>query len=78
MDPNACMERFCAAVESEDYETADAAHSDLYFWLTRGGFEPTWDDFAFAKAEFLAWERPVEDYETILARAISRRSLRRS
>lgn len=53
MDPNACWERWKDAVRDSDVLEATYAWEDLHRWLTRGGFEPSWDDME--RAEFVAW-----------------------
>ena len=41
MDPNACLERFCDALRSDDAEEAEQSANDLIHWLGRGGAMPS-------------------------------------
>ena len=40
MDPNACVDRICDALEDDDREEALEGLKDLSGWLNRGGFPP--------------------------------------
>jgi hypothetical protein len=39
MDPDACLQRIA---EAETQDERKEACNDLYTWISRGGFEPTW------------------------------------
>jgi hypothetical protein len=41
MDPNECLRRILAALESNDSAMLEEAMEDLGAWLRRGGFPPT-------------------------------------
>lgn len=40
MDPVACYEMLCDALEHEDYEVAEECAGNLIDWVKRGGFVP--------------------------------------
>lgn len=38
MDPQACWQRYCAAIRSHEWDTAAEARDDYNGWIGRGGF----------------------------------------
>lgn len=40
MDPEACLRRIFDAFESKDWDEFDGAYTDLWQWISRGGFLP--------------------------------------
>jgi hypothetical protein len=38
MDPQACLDRMIEALKNYEYDEADAARTDLWEWIGKGGF----------------------------------------
>ena len=56
MDPTQCLHRIEDAVLDGDYEEADEACEDLYEWLERGGYEPTWVNSTAGARYYRQWQ----------------------
>ena len=41
MDPQACLQRLCEAIECQDRDEMRSASYDLVMWLKKDGFVPT-------------------------------------
>lgn len=56
MDPNATLRLIEEALVDNDWDYVDELCFELYDWLGRGGFEPEWNDYLDAFAQYQAWE----------------------
>lgn len=58
MDPNTTLELIDDAIFDGDREAAREHRANLRTWLSKGGFEPTWNDYPRA-ARFCGRDVPM-------------------
>jgi hypothetical protein len=55
MDPNATLRELEYLRSGDDYELEEYA-SGLDNWLSKGGFEPNWEEYPHGTSLFHAWQ----------------------
>ena len=66
MDPEACLRRIFDAFESKDWDEFDGAYTDLWQWISRGGFLPK--SFREDPELCVAFDAGEEELRKLLAR----------